>query len=79
MSIACREINLEPVARGEDGRLFDLASGANDVGLDVPFGFRDGEFFTNFNLCVVNGQADDMNLKAFGSKFETFLLLGVCV
>ena len=25
---------------------------------------------------MVNGKADDMNLKAFGGKFETFLLEG---
>lgn len=74
MSITCRKVNLESVTGGEDGSLFDLTGGANDVGLVVPFGFGDSELFTDFYLGVVDGEADDVNLEAFGGQFETFLL-----
>lgn len=34
--------------------------------------FGDGELFTNFDLSVVDGEAEDVNLEALGGEFETF-------
>ncbi len=73
MSVAGGEVNLESVAGGEDGGFFDLAGGADEVGLVVPLGFGDGEFFADFDLGVVDGEADDVDLEAFGGEFEAFL------
>jgi hypothetical protein len=66
VSVRGGEVDFESVACGEDGGLFDLAGGADDVGLFVPLGFGDGELFADFDLRVVDGEADDVDLEPFG-------------
>ena len=72
MSITRGKINLESVTRAQNSRLFDLTGGADDVGLVIPFMFGDGELFADFDLSVVDGEAEDVDLKALGGEFETF-------
>jgi len=40
--------------------------------LFIPFGFGNGEFFADFDLGVVDGEADDVYLEPFGGEFEAF-------
>ena len=66
-------IDFKAIASGEDGGFHDIAVFANFVGCGIPVGFGDGELFADFDFGVVNGKTNDVDLKSFGSGFQTLL------
>jgi len=57
-----------------------VASGTDFGGGGVPVIFWDGEFFADFYLGVVDGEAEDVDLEAFAScwSLSSFVLLRCC-